>query len=77
MKNFGGVEEFSRQTASPALGMLNSGLQILWLKKHRAEIFKKVESIMHFPQYISYLLTNQVTSEYTSIGCHTAMWGFR
>lgn len=73
---WGGIEEFSRQTASPALGMLNSGLQILWLKKYRNEVFKKVESIMHFPQYISYMLTNQVTSEYTSIGCHTAMWNF-
>ncbi len=75
-EKWGGVDEFSRQTASPALGMLNSGLQTLWLKNYRAEVFEKVSSIMHFPQYISYMLTNQVTSEFTSIGCHTAMWDF-
>ena len=73
---FGGVDEFSRQTASPALGFLNSGLQILWLKHQRPEVFEKVKHILHFPQYCSYLLTGNIASEYTSIGCHTAMWDF-
>lgn len=73
---YGGVDEFSRRTASPALGFLNSGLQILWLKKTRPDIFSKVKSIVHFPQYLSHLLTGKVTSEFTSIGCHTAMWDF-
>jgi sugar (pentulose or hexulose) kinase len=73
---YGGVEEFSRKTASPALGMLNSGLQILWLKKNKPEVFQKVYSILHFPQYLSYLFTGKIVSEYTSIGCHTAMWDF-
>ncbi len=72
----GGVDEFSRRTASPALGFLNSGLQILWLKKTRPDIFKQVRSILHFPQYFSHLLTRAVTSEHTSIGCHTALWDF-
>jgi sugar (pentulose or hexulose) kinase len=73
---FGGINEFSRRTASPALGFLNSGLQILWLKRTRPEIFIKVRSILHFPQYFSHLLTGKVISEFTSIGCHTAMWDF-
>jgi len=73
---YDGVEEFSRKTASPALGMLNSGLQILWLKKRKPELYSRVRNIIHFPQYISYLFTGKITSEYTSIGCHTAMWDF-
>jgi sugar (pentulose or hexulose) kinase len=73
---YGGIDEFSRQTASPPLGMLNSGLQILWLKKKKAEIFEKAGAIMHLPQYLSFRLTGKVTSEHTSIGCHTAMWDF-
>lgn len=73
---FGGVDEFSRQTASPALGFLNSGLQILWLKKTKPEVFSRVKSILHFPQYFSHLLTGKILSDYTSIGCHTAMWDF-
>ena len=74
---YGGEAEFCRQTASPALGvLLNSGIQILWLKQHRPEIYKNVASIVHFPQYLSYLLTGKIISESTSIGCHTYMWDF-
>jgi sugar (pentulose or hexulose) kinase len=73
---YGGREEFSRKTASPALGMLNSGLQALWLKMHKPGIFEKVAHILHFPQYLSYKLTGKIASEHTSIGCHTAMWDF-
>lgn len=75
-EKYGGVAEFSRKTASPALGMLNSGLQALWLKKIKPQIFEKVESILHFPQYLSYLFTRKLLSEHTSIGCHTALWDF-
>ena len=73
---YGGIDEFCRKTASPALGMLNSGLQILWLKSKKPELFEKVKDILHFPQYLSYIFTGRVVSEYTSIGCHTAMWDF-
>ncbi len=73
---YGGREEFSRKTASPALGMLNSGLQARWLKMHKPEVFRKVAHILHFPQYLSYRLTGRIASEHTSIGCHTGMWDF-
>jgi sugar (pentulose or hexulose) kinase len=56
--------------------MLNSGLQALWLKTVKPEIFSKTKFILHFPQYLSYLLTGKVYSEHTSIGCHTALWDF-
>jgi len=75
-QKYGGIEEFSRNTASPALGMLNSGLQILWLKKHKPKVYSQVSSILHLPQYFYFLVTKQITSELTSIGCHTAMWNF-
>ena len=74
--NYGGREEFCRNTASPALGMLNSGLQILWLKNQKKNVFEKVRHIVHFPQYLSSLLTGRISSEHTSIGCHTALWDF-
>jgi len=75
-KKSGGQDEFCRRTASPALGMLNSGMQALWLKCTKPELFSKVHNILHFPQYLSFLLTGKVYSEHTSIGCHTAMWDF-
>jgi sugar (pentulose or hexulose) kinase len=73
---YGGVKEFCRKTAGPALGMLNSGLQILWLKKEKPEIYKKVKYVVHFPQYLSKIFSHNIMSEFTSIGCHTAMWDF-
>ncbi len=75
-KKYGGRDEFCRRTASPALGMLNSGLQPLWLKAEKPEIFGKIKHILHFPQYLSYTLTGRIYSEHTSIGCHTALWDF-
>ncbi|MDA3881643.1 MAG: FGGY family carbohydrate kinase [Prolixibacteraceae bacterium] len=76
-EQYGGQDEFCRQTASPSLGLLlNSGIQILWQKDKHPERYRAVESILHFPQYLSYLLTQRVTSEPTSIGCHTFMWDF-
>lgn len=75
-RRYGGQDEFCRRTASPALGMLNSGMQALWLKNEKPHIFEKVRSILHFPQYLSYTLTGKIYSEHTSIGCHTALWDF-
>jgi sugar (pentulose or hexulose) kinase len=75
-KRHGGRDEFCRRTASPALGMLNSGLQPLWLRKFKPDIFSRVHYILHLPQYLSYLLTGKIRSEHTSIGCHTALWDF-
>jgi len=72
----GGVEEFSRKTASPAYGMLNAGLQMYWLKKTKPHFWSKVDSILHYPQYLSYLFSKKVTADYTSVGAHTAIWDF-
>jgi sugar (pentulose or hexulose) kinase len=75
-RKFGGKDEFCRRTASPALGMLNSGFQALWLKIEKPVVFSKTRHILHFPQYLSFFLTGKIYSEHTSIGCHTALWDF-
>lgn len=75
-KRHGGRDEFCRRTSSPALGMLNSGIQPLWLKATKPEVFGRVKNILHFPQYLSYTITGKIYSEHTSIGCHTALWDF-
>jgi sugar (pentulose or hexulose) kinase len=72
----GGEDEFSRKTASPAYGMLNTGLQMLWIKRDKPELWKKVNAILHYPQYLSYLFTKKVTADFTSVGAHTATWDF-
>lgn len=75
-QKYGGKEEFSRKTASPAYGMLNAGLQMYWLKNTKPHYWSKVKSILHYPQYLSYLFSNQIKADYTSIGAHTATWDF-
>ena len=76
-RQFGGREQFALETASPALGMLNAGVQLYWLKHHRADRFREVHTTMHFPQYCSYCFSRRPVAEYTSIGCHTGLWDFQ
>ncbi|MEZ4956459.1 MAG: FGGY family carbohydrate kinase [Saprospiraceae bacterium] len=75
-KKYGSELMIAKETASPQLGMLNSGMQLYWLKYAHPDIFKKIRWSLHFPQYLSYLLTGIPLSDFTSIGCHTGLWDF-
>lgn len=68
---------FVQTTASPALGSLNSGLQLFRIKKEKPVIFEKMQYALHLPQYLSFLVTGIPCSDLTSIGCHTALWNFQ
>ncbi len=74
---YGDEAAFSFQTASPALGSLNSGLQLYRIKYQNPELFKRIKYAMHLPQYLSYLVSGQKFSDLTSIGCHTSLWDFK
>src|SRR5690606_26938780 len=74
---YGGEHQFSLDTASPVLGSLNSGLQLLRIKETRPDVFSKIKYALHLPQYVSFLISGQVCSDMTSIGCHTALWDFK
>ena len=73
---YGGQEAFSLQTSSPALGMLNTGLHLYWLKHAKPQQFARVTCTLHLPQYFAYLLHGQLYDEITSLGCHTGLWDF-
>jgi sugar (pentulose or hexulose) kinase len=73
---YGDPTRLSLQTGSPAMGMLNSGMQLYWLKHTKPDIYKQIAMTLHLPQYILYLLTGRKVSDYTSLGCHTALWSF-
>ncbi len=73
---YGGQEAFSSQTSSPAMGMLNTGLQLYWLKHHRPLALESTSRTLHLPQYFAYLLHGKTYSEMTSLGCHTGLWDF-
>jgi L-fuculokinase len=73
---YGPKEEFLKQTGCSDVSMLNSGIQLYWLKYRKPEIFNKIKYSLHLPQYLSYVFTGIPLSEYTSIGCHTALWNY-
>lgn len=75
-ENYGPEEQFCRDTGAFSAGMLNSGMQLFWLKHTKPEIFKRIRYSLHLPQYLSYLFTGIPVSDYTSIGCHTALWDY-
>lgn len=74
--SYGSKEKIAVETASPNLGMLNSGLQLYWLKHKRPAVFEKINTSLHLPQYLGFLVHGQRFSDITSIGCHTALWNF-
>jgi sugar (pentulose or hexulose) kinase len=73
---YGGKDAFLVETASPALGSLNSALQLYRICKTSPEVFKRILHSFHLPQYLASLLHGNPVSEMTSIGCHTALWDF-
>ncbi len=75
-ESHGDISKICRETASPSLGFLNSGMQLFWIKRYKPELFDKIQWSLHLPQYLSYLFTGKLVSEYTSIGCHTFLWDF-
>lgn len=75
-KSYGGEETVTLQTASPALGSLNSGLQLYRLRHQRPDVLTTIAYCLHLPQFISVLFGGKPVSELTSIGCHTALWDF-
>lgn len=74
--SYGPETDFAVCTSSPSMGMLNSGLQLYWLKHRKKELFNNIHVSLHLPQYLSFLLSGAKISDYTSIGCHTALWDF-
>lgn len=74
--HYGAEEKLAKQTASPVLGSLNSGLQLYRLKHQNFDLFNKVKYALHLPQYLSFLLTKKAFTDITSVGCHTHLWDF-
>jgi len=76
-KNYGGESLVSKQTASPVLGNLNSGMQLYRLKYEKPDVFEKIKYALHLPQYLSHILTKKLYTDITSVGCHTNLWNFQ
>ena len=62
------------ETGSPALPLgLNIGSQLYWLERQDAAFLDSV-TLIPWAQYWSWFLSGQLTSEVTSLGCHSDLW---
>ena len=75
-KKYGPIAQVCLETASPDLDNLNSGLQLFRIKTEQPEFFAQIKWALHLPQYVHYLITGEIASDITSIGCHTLLWNF-
>lgn len=75
-ERYGGAEVLSRQTASPVLGSLNSGLQLYRIKWEQPQVFQNIRYALHLPQYVRFIISNTTATDITSVGCHTLLWDF-
>ena len=73
---YGPIAKICLETASPDLGNLNAGLQLYRMKIEQPEKFSKIKWALHLPQYLHYIITGEMASDITSIGCHTMLWNF-
>ncbi|WP_447642966.1 MULTISPECIES: FGGY-family carbohydrate kinase [Chitinophagaceae] len=69
--------KFELATCCPIQGNLNAGLQLFRIYSQKKALFDNITTSLHFPQYLSYLLTQKKYSDITSIGCHTSLWNFK
>lgn len=74
---YGGESKVSKDTASPVLGNLNSGMQLYRLKQEKPSVFAEIKYALHLPQYLCFLLSGKLYTDITSIGCHTNLWDFQ
>lgn len=64
-----------RETYSPYLPAgLNLAKQFYWLQDKYPQQFSKADTILLYPQYWAWRLGAELSSEVTSLGCHTDLW---
>lgn len=74
---YGGESLIAKQTASPVLGSLNSGMQLYRLKYEQPHVYEQIKYSLHLPQYLSFIVSARVATDITSVGCHTQLWDFK
>ena len=66
------------ETGSPEFPHgLNLGRQLNWQSQLLSDDDKKTAILLMYPQYWAWRLTGQLTTEVTSLGCHTDLWNIQ
>lgn len=74
---FGKEEELQVSTATAHMGTLtNCAKTLFYLKGRFPEKVARIRHILFYPQYFGFLMTGNVGTEPTYLGCHTYLWDF-
>ena len=66
-----------RETATLELtALINAAQGIRFLQQYAPDRFARTESILLYPQYLSFRLTGRKAADYTYAGCHTYLFDF-
>ncbi len=65
---YGGEDLITRETASPVLGSLNSGMQLYRLKYEKPELYKNIKYCLHLPQYLNFIISKTAFHRYIKCG---------
>jgi sugar (pentulose or hexulose) kinase len=74
---YGGEKLIAKETASPVLGLLNSGMQLYRLKYEKPDAYNRIKYSLHLPQYLSFIISHIPATDISSVGCHTNLWDFK
>ncbi|MGQ9781153.1 MAG: xylulokinase [Nitrososphaeria archaeon] len=69
------IEELIDKIGGP-IDYVVSAPKIIWLKRHKPQVFEKIEKIMFSKDYIVYRLTNQIATDY-SMASRTRLFNVR
>lgn len=76
-ENYGDAADLHRQLSTPNLGALVCLARgIAFARERFPEGFRRIHSLLCFPQYFGFLLTGTAAAECTYVGCHTYLWDF-
>ena len=67
---YGGEIKVSKDTASPVLGNLNSGMQLYRLRHEKPAVFAEIKYALHLPQYLCFLLSGKMSLIHSPVPRH-------
>ena len=77
IEQYGDPAELHRRLSTPDLGgLVCLGRGIAFARERYPEQFRRVRTLLCFPQYFGMFLTGKAAAECTYLGCHTYLWDF-
>jgi sugar (pentulose or hexulose) kinase len=77
-KNYESIRPPFEETGSPHFPAgLNLGRQLYWQSDLLSDQEKENAILLMYPQYWAWKLSGEVTTEVTSLGCHTDLWNVK